>query len=120
MLGGRETVEACVAELFDRYPLEVIVLKRGSRGCSAFTPAMRVDVPAFRVEEVDPTGAGDCFDAGFVCGLLEGRNVEQSARMAAAAGAISAAAFGPMEGRLSPASVADLLGRTSASEPVSG
>ena len=111
LLAGRETVKACVKELFERHPLEVIVLKRGSRGCTVFAPDSHLDVPAFRVDEVDPTGAGDCFDAGFLCGMLEGRGLEQSARIAAAAGAISAAAFGPMEGQLSPRSVADLLER---------
>jgi sugar/nucleoside kinase (ribokinase family) len=104
-------VKACVKELFERHPLEVIVLKRGSRGCTVFAPDSHLDVPAFRVDEVDPTGAGDCFDAGFLCGMLEGRGLDQSARIAAAAGAISAAAFGPMEGQLSPRSVADLLER---------
>jgi sugar/nucleoside kinase (ribokinase family) len=68
-------------------------------------------VPAFRVREVDPTGAGDCFDAGFLCGLLEGRDLHQSARIAAAAGALNARAFGPMEGRISPQAVASLLRR---------
>ncbi len=73
------------------------------------TPAGRVDVPAFRVREVDPTGAGDCFDAGFLCGQLEGRDFEQSARMAAAVGALNAQAFGPMEGRISPRTVAAFM-----------
>jgi sugar/nucleoside kinase (ribokinase family) len=41
------------------------------------------EVPAFRVREVDPTGAGDCFDAGFLCGLLEGRSLQECARLAA-------------------------------------
>jgi tagatose kinase len=109
LLAGREELGACVSELFDHYPLEIIVLKRGSRGCTVFTPGNRVDVPAYRVEQVDPTGAGDCFDAGFLCGMLEENDAEQSARIAAAAGALSAAAFGPMEGKISPRSVADLM-----------
>jgi sugar/nucleoside kinase (ribokinase family) len=61
------------------------------------------------VKEVDPTGAGDCFDAAFLCGYLEGRDLQQCGRMAAAAGALNAAVFGPMEGRISPASVARIL-----------
>jgi sugar/nucleoside kinase (ribokinase family) len=68
-----------------------------------------LEVPAFRIREVDPTGSGDCFDAGFLCGLLESRPIEECARMAAAAGALNAQAFGPMEGRISPSAVARLL-----------
>jgi sugar/nucleoside kinase (ribokinase family) len=71
----------------------------------------RQEVPAFRVREVDPTGAGDCFDAGFLCGLLEGRPLRDCARLAAAVGALNAQAFGPMEGRITPGTVAALLKR---------
>jgi tagatose kinase len=111
MFGESQDTEETVEALFARYPLEIIVLKRGSRGCTVCLPGDRIEVPAFSVREVDPTGAGDCFDAGFVCGLLEGKDPEQSARMAAAVGALNAGAFGPMEGRISPRSVAALLRR---------
>jgi sugar/nucleoside kinase (ribokinase family) len=111
MLSGSESAEEGARALFGRYPLKAIVLKRGSKGCAVLTPGGRVDVPAFRVREVDPTGAGDCFDAGFLCGQLDGRDFEQSARMAAAAGALNAQAFGPMEGRISPGAVSALMRR---------
>jgi len=111
LLSGREDPEEGARALFDRFPLEVLVLKRGSRGCAVMTRSSRIDVPAFKIREVDPTGSGDCFDAGFLCGQLEGKDHERSARMAAAVGAINAQAFGPMEGRISPSRVAALLKR---------
>jgi tagatose kinase len=111
MLSGAGTVEDGAARLFATCPrLEVIVLKRGRQGCTVYTPATALDVPAYAVEEVDPTGAGDCFDAAFLCGLLEQRPLEDCARMAAAAGALNAAAFGPMEGDISSATVEKLMG----------
>jgi sugar/nucleoside kinase (ribokinase family) len=85
------------------------VLKRGSRGCTVFTPEGKEDIPAFEVKEVDPTGAGDCFDAGFLCGQLDGKSLEDSARLAAAVGALNAQAFGPMEGEINQESVAAML-----------
>jgi sugar/nucleoside kinase (ribokinase family) len=91
-----------------RYPVRMIVVKLGPAGCRVYTGHRRMDVPAFEVAEVDPTGAGDCFDAGFRCGLLEGEPPARAARLAAAAGALNAAAFGPMEGDISPAAVAGL------------
>jgi sugar/nucleoside kinase (ribokinase family) len=109
LLSGRENAEQAAKALFERYPLEILVLRRGSRGCTVYTASERLDVPAFRIEEVDPTGAGDCFDGGFLCGQLEGWSLEESARMAAAVGAINAQAFGPMEGRISPEAVQALL-----------
>jgi sugar/nucleoside kinase (ribokinase family) len=109
ILGGAPDTEAAVEALFRRYPLEVVVLKRGSRGGTVYSAAGREEVPAFRVREVDPTGSGDCFDAGFLCGLLEQRPLKECARVAAAVGALNAQAFGPMEGRISPSAVARLL-----------
>ncbi len=111
ILGGGETAEESVSRLFKAHPLELIVLKRGSKGCTVFSAGSRIDVPALKIREVDPTGAGDCFDAGFLCGQLEGRGPEESARMASAVGALNAQAFGPMEGKISPRAVASLLSR---------
>jgi sugar/nucleoside kinase (ribokinase family) len=110
ILGGATALDDAAATLMRRYRLEAIVVKRGRAGCRVYTDDRRIDVPAFEVHEVDPTGAGDCFDAGFLCALLDGEPYESAARSAAAAGALNAAAFGPMEGDISRASVAALLG----------
>lgn len=109
MLGGSDDIRENVERLFAAHPLEVIVLKRGKRGCSVYTRDASIDVPAYAVEEVDPTGAGDCFDAGFLCGLLEDRPLDECARMAAAAGSLNAMAFGPMEGEISRETVAKMM-----------
>jgi sugar/nucleoside kinase (ribokinase family) len=96
LTGVKGPDKACRA-LLDRGP-QVIALKRGAQGCSIFTPEGQLDVPAYPVEAVDPTGAGDCFDAGFVVGLLEGLPLDQVGRLANAAGALGATRKGPMEG----------------------
>ena len=111
LLGGAADPDQAVEALFRRYPLEVVVLKRGSRGCTVYSAGDRQEVPAFRVREVDPTGAGDCFDAGFLCGMLEGRSLRECARLGSAVGALNARSFGPMEGRITPAAAAAMLGR---------
>ncbi len=77
---------------------EVVALKRGAEGCTVITTEERVEVPGYPVEAVDPTGAGDCFDAGFVVGLTEGLSLEECGRLANACGAAAAAVRGPMEG----------------------
>ena len=110
LLSGVEGIEPSVRRLFQGSALELIVLKRGRIGATVYTPAGATEIPACAVKEVDPTGAGDSFDAGFLCGLLENRPLEDCGRIAAAAGALNAAAFGPMEGDISPRSVHDLLG----------
>jgi tagatose kinase len=111
LLSGETDPARGAQVMFARYPLEMIALKRGKQGCTVYTrDAAALNVPAFPVVEVDPTGAGDCFDAGFLCGLLENRPLEACARMAAAAGALNAAAFGPMEGDISREKVARIAG----------
>lgn len=76
-----------------------IVLKRGSHGSSHYSRAHgRVDCPAFAVEEVDPTGAGDCFGATYLTCRRNGLTPRQALRYANAAGALTVTKRGPMEG----------------------
>jgi sugar/nucleoside kinase (ribokinase family) len=110
LLAGEDDLSRAAKALFSRPSLEIIVLKRGKRGATIFTREETIDIPAYQVQEVDPTGAGDCFDAGFLCGLLEGLPLEACGRLASAAGALNAAAFGPMEGKISPETVKELMG----------
>ncbi len=77
---------------------KVLVYKRGAAGCSVYAGGKRLDVPGFAVQEVDPTGAGDCFNAAFLVGLEERWPLEQVARFACAAGALAVTKQGPMEG----------------------
>jgi len=111
LLSGVKDAGEGAARMFNTYPIQIIVLKRGKNGCDVWarekTP---IHVEAYAIDEVDPTGAGDCFDAGFLCGLLEGMPLEDCARTASAAGALNAAAFGPMEGAISPQTVREMTG----------
>ena len=66
-------------------------------------------IPACKVEEKDATGAGDCFDGAFIAALLAGHDVFTAARWGNAVGALNAAAFGPLEGDISPETVAQML-----------
>jgi sugar/nucleoside kinase (ribokinase family) len=109
MLTGEATVERAAARLFENPRLEVIALKRGARGCTIFTRERSFSLGVYAVEPRDPTGAGDAFDAGFLCGLLERRPLEECAKLATAAAALNTAAFGPMEGEISPRTVAELM-----------
>jgi sugar/nucleoside kinase (ribokinase family) len=59
---------------------------------------MIATVPAFRVKEVDPTGAGDVFDAAFLVSLLSGKTLRDSALFANAAGALKVTRIGPTSG----------------------
>jgi tagatose kinase len=91
---------------------KILVYKRGSAGCSVYVGGKRMDVPGFAVQEVDPTGAGDCFNAAFLVGLEERWPLEQVARFACAAGALAVTRQGPMEGAPSQEEVEKVSRRT--------
>ena len=77
---------------------KLVVLKQGAAGCRIFSGEHDIVVPGFRVDEVDPTGAGDAFSAGFTVALLEGMRLAEAGRFANAVGALAVTRRGPMEG----------------------
>jgi fructokinase len=77
---------------------EMVVVKRGARGSVYFDAGRRIETPAFAAEEVDPTGAGDCFGGTFVACLALGVPLERALLLANAAGALAVGRKGPMEG----------------------
>jgi sugar/nucleoside kinase (ribokinase family) len=97
LLTGTEDDEVAARELLGGRT-EVVVFKRGAQGCAVFTLDGRLDIPGFEVEEVDPTGAGDCFNAAFIYGLDSNWPLEEVAVFACAAGALAVTRQGPMEG----------------------
>lgn len=99
VLTGKTNAEDACQALLDG-GCEVVALKRGAEGCTVYAPGEKIEAPSFKVDAVDPTGAGDCFDGGFVVGLLEGLPLAEVARLANACGALGATKKGPMEGAM--------------------
>ncbi len=106
---GTDTVEAAVAKAFENDNLKIIALKRGSHGCTIYTRDETVSEGIYDGPVLDTTGAGDSFDAAFICGIIEGRTILEAAQMATAAGGLNTAAFGPMEGKISRDNVFKLI-----------
>ena len=69
-------------------------MKLGERGvlCADGPARHRVSVPP--VTPADTTGAGDCFNAGLIAGLLRGLPLPEAAALGCAAGALSTGAPG--------------------------
>jgi len=67
-----------------------VLLKLGSKGCVIAQGKLAKErIPAFSVDAVDTTAAGDAFNAGFAVGLMRGSTVANSAVFASAVAAIS-------------------------------
>jgi len=88
-----------------------VVIKLGAAGAYCRDAGgHEQDVPAVRVPQVvDTTGAGDCWSAGFLAGLREGRPIGQAARLGNAVAAQGIQAAGATTGVPSLASVRQRL-----------
>jgi sugar/nucleoside kinase (ribokinase family) len=74
------------------------VVTDGAAGAAAHGPDTTLTQPALPVTPVDTTGAGDCFAAGLVHGLVEGAPMTRCLALAAAWGAAAVAAEGSLPG----------------------
>jgi hypothetical protein len=74
------------------------VLKMGREGCLIARGSDRIRVPALPANIVDTTGAGDCWDAGFIAGLASGEDVVTAARLGNACAAFCIEAVGGSSG----------------------
>jgi sugar/nucleoside kinase (ribokinase family) len=75
-----------------------VPLKLGSRGSAILREGEIVFVDAPRVTTVDTTGAGDCFDAGFLQAWLKGRPLASCLKLGNVCGALSTEAYGGIAG----------------------
>ncbi len=99
-LSGRSSIEEAAAALLDSGAGRVVV-KLGAQGCAVFAGDEEFRAPAFPIEVVDTTGAGDCFAGGYLAALARGLSHGAAARYANAAGALSASHLGGVDGILS-------------------
>jgi len=110
-----EPEEKAVAKMLSA-KAEIIALKRGEHGATLVSQSERFDIAGHTVEEIDPTGAGDCFCGTFIALLSQGTPLPEAGRIANAAGAIAVTKRGPMEGNSSPAEITAFLENANAGE----
>lgn len=72
----------------------VVVLKLGSAGCLVSDGRRSERLQGERVDAVDATGAGDCFDGAFIARVVAGDEVFAAARFANAAAALATTGYG--------------------------
>ena len=107
LTGSSDLDKACKALL--AHGPEIVVIKQGGSGSTYYTVNEKQHVPAFQIDEVDPTGAGDCYCAGFLFGYLSGMSLLETTRFANAVGALAVTKKGPMEGAPTLTEVQDFM-----------
>jgi 2-dehydro-3-deoxygluconokinase len=95
-LWGWET-DTALEQLSKIGPSQVI-LKLGADGCAAMIDGEQLTSPGFPARQLDPIGAGDAFDAGYLAATLWGWAPEKRLRAANAMGAFCVQNLGDYEG----------------------
>ena len=97
MLTGEPDVERALRALHQRHG-GTICVTLGHRGAMLLDADRLHHAPAFRVEPVDTTGAGDVFRGALIYSLLRGDPPEAMLRFANAAAAVSCTREGAIDG----------------------
>lgn len=90
--GRKEPKE--IAQFFRDLGCKNVGIKLGREGSYVLTADGEVRVPIYKVETVDSSGAGDCWIAGFLTGVLKKWDVERAARFGNAVAAHCVQAIG--------------------------
>ena len=109
-IAGREDAEACADE-FLKYVRQAVVIKLGAKGCLIKSHRERIELPAFPVNAIDTTGAGDSFVAGFLAGLSKGLTLRECGLVANATGAITTTQLGATSAAVNARGLADFMAR---------
>jgi len=74
---------------------KIVIVTMGELGSRVYMPDGEIRVPAAKPKQVvDPTGAGDAYRGGLVSGLIQGKDIEECARMGSACASFSVECYG--------------------------
>lgn len=77
------------ATIFKKKGVKKVLITLGEKGVFISDDDKDEILPAFHVNAVDTTGAGDAFNGGFITALAEGKDIWEAAKFANAAAALS-------------------------------
>lgn len=97
-LTGHQDLRQSLPLVRSRYGCRLTAATLGQEGALAWDGSRFHYAPAFRVQPVDTTGAGDIFHAGFIYGLLQGWPLPRMLEFACAAAALNCTAPGARGG----------------------
>jgi ribokinase len=99
------SLENCAASITERMDAlwktwggSLLIVTLGEKGCLAFERSGSTHVaPAFKIDAIDSTGAGDAFASAFCCAYSRHETLEAALRHANAAGALVASRAGVLQ-----------------------
>ena len=119
LFGGRAFTDAIDSYLSMGFQL--VIYRRGALGCEVATGAGIFHSSAVEgVQVVDPTGAGDAFNAGFLYSQQSGSSLEESARMGNAVAACVLGTYGGINPAFSKSYARARFAQLTAQEKIRG
>ena len=88
-LAGKEKVEDILDSLASKYPELEIILTFGDKGAYYRHKDINIFQPAYKVDAVDTTAAGDTFTGYFIALRQQGKSIEESLQKASKASSIT-------------------------------
>jgi sugar/nucleoside kinase (ribokinase family) len=110
-IAGSGDLESALNWLSGRVP--TIAVKLGAQGATAISNGRRYTAPSVAVDVVDPVGAGDSFNAGFLHKYLEGADIASCLAFGNLIGAFSTTAPGGTEAFRNPGALQQFIKQSS-------
>lgn len=88
-LAGKEKVEDILDSLASKYPELEIILTFGDKGAYYRHKDINIFQPAYKIDAVDTTAAGDTFTGYFIALRQQGKSIEESLQKASKASSIT-------------------------------
>lgn len=98
IITGRVDSEEQAEEMLRYNSQMTVVITAGKEGSFVRTKDKIVRASTYEVEVVDPSGGGDAFSAGFIFGIINGWEFEETLRLASAMGASAVRQVGTTTG----------------------
>ena len=93
---------------------QTVIVTLGANGALIVSKDLTKHIPAYKVDVVDTTAAGDGFIGGFASALLQDKPLEEAVRYGCACGALAATKFGAQPSLPNKEDVQSFLSRSSA------
>jgi adenosine kinase len=90
-----------------------VIVTLGEKGSQVITAGGEINIPAVKPRKVeDPTGAGDAYRGGLISGLIQGKDIEECARMGSVCASFAVECYGTQDYRFDPEEFEERLNRS--------
>ncbi len=112
ILFGTKEPKEILRILFEEGSAEYVGLKDGANGSWVADQNRTIKAEPYKCNCIEPIGAGDAYNSGFIAGVLKGCSLEDIGKMASISGALATETTGDIEGYPSQDTMEHILNHT--------